>query len=366
MADVVFILGAGASADGGAPVMRDFLDAARKLRLSGNIRDSRISSAFDEVFAAIGKLQVVHSKARDFDINNIESVFSAFEMAQLLGHMPGYDVAQIDSLITALKTVIATTLEATLRFDRKKSSGTTAAPRPYPQFVDLLHKCRAMSPSYNPVVITFNYDLALDYALQQGGLPARYFLDDTDPRVGIPLLKLHGSLNWIANGDDIVPWHMEGILSNGPGNLFFHTGTDEVRHFQITPHLINGLRGQPPIEQPSPVIIPPTWNKYGYQKQITRVWSQASKELGSAQHIFVIGYSLPLSDLFFRYLYALGSVGDQPLSTFHVFNPDEKVCARFQDMMGPGSEARFRFYGQKQHPFEYALGQIAITLENWR
>lgn len=80
MKRIVFILGAGASADSGAPLMKDFLYEA-----SGVSADPEYRDAFDLVFKARAELQVAQSKAR-FDIHNLEAVFAAFEMAELMGY----------------------------------------------------------------------------------------------------------------------------------------------------------------------------------------------------------------------------------------------------------------------------------------
>lgn len=85
MTNTVFILGAGASRDAGAPLMAGFLDDAYdlwKLRRVG-----KAANAFEKVFAAIADLQSVHSKSK-LDLNNIETVFSALEMARVLGKFP--------------------------------------------------------------------------------------------------------------------------------------------------------------------------------------------------------------------------------------------------------------------------------------
>ncbi|MHB1915520.1 MAG: hypothetical protein ACYCPX_06285 [Acidiferrobacteraceae bacterium] len=111
--------------------------------------------------------------------------------------------------------------------------------------------------------------------------------------------------------------------------------------------------GQPVA--PIPVIVPPTWNKYEYQSAIVKVWAQAARELCEAEHIVVIGYSLPESDLFFRYLFALGSVGEKPLKTFYVMDPNGAVGHRFQKMLGPGARDRFQHFG---HSFGASIGHI--------
>ncbi len=79
MADTVFILGAGASKEAGAPLMGEFLDVAHNLWKT----EGSTMPAFETVFRGISRLQQVHSKAK-LDIQNVESVFAAFEMAKTL------------------------------------------------------------------------------------------------------------------------------------------------------------------------------------------------------------------------------------------------------------------------------------------
>jgi hypothetical protein len=56
----------------------------------------------------------------------------------------------------------------------------------------------------------------------------------------------------------------------------------------------------------------------------------------------VIGYSLPPEDTFLRYLYALGTIGEEILRQFVVVDPDQSVAERFRNILGPGALERFR------------------------
>ena len=85
MSDVVFVLGAGASREAGAPLMKDFIDTAESMLRSENCGHER--PAFELVFKAIAALQPVYAKAV-LDTNNLESVFSALEMAGRLRRTP--------------------------------------------------------------------------------------------------------------------------------------------------------------------------------------------------------------------------------------------------------------------------------------
>jgi hypothetical protein len=94
----------------------------------------------------------------------------------------------------------------------------------------------------------------------------------------------------------------------------------------------------------NPLVIPPTWNKSEYRELILPVWKRAARELETAENIYVIGYSLPPSDGFFKYLYGLGTLGTRVIRRFWVFNPDEKVDFRFKELLGTGVAERYKFF----------------------
>ena len=78
--------------------------------------------------------------------------------------------------------------------------------------------------------------------------------------------------------------------------------------------------------------------------------------MASAENIFVSGYSLPESDHFFRYLYALGTVGDLRLKKLWVFDPNGEVGGRFHSLLGQAALPRFEFFPSD---FESMFGHIA-------
>ncbi len=167
------------------------------------------------------------------------------------------------------------------------------------------------------------------------------------------MLKLHGSLNWgrLKESDQIIPWHMNEYLGR-------HTIPHNAKNFLTMPVASQFHEWDQHANIVSePEIVPPTWNKADYHRTLSKVWSRAAKELGEAENIFVIGYSLPESDSFFRYLYALGSLSDTPLRRFCVIDPDHtgNVEKRFQKLLGPG--ARDRFVMSRSN-FAQAINQI--------
>ncbi len=92
-----------------------------------------------------------------------------------------------------------------------------------------------------------------------------------------------------------------------------------------------------------PVIVPPTWNKTLHHQEISQVWRAAAKHLREAENIYVIGYSFPESDQFFRYLYALGTISNTILKEFWVFDPNRNIDARYRSLLGRTGLAAFEF-----------------------
>jgi hypothetical protein len=115
-----------------------------------------------------------------------------------------------------------------------------------------------------------------------------------------------------------------------------------------------------------PVLVPPTWNKADSHRALESVWSLAAHELSEAENIFVIGYSMPETDSFFRHLYALGTVGKAMLRRFWVFNPNPSVESRFRVLLGPEAEYRFDFNRAGNNTFTDAIAYLRSVFVSHR
>jgi hypothetical protein len=100
MSEIVFILGAGASREAGAPLMNDFLDVAYDIKKRLPDHADTLKD-FNLVFKGIAALEASVAKA-NVDLQNVESVFAAFEMAKLLGRLGSLSNEEINSLPTAM------------------------------------------------------------------------------------------------------------------------------------------------------------------------------------------------------------------------------------------------------------------------
>ena len=71
-------------------------------------------------------------------------------------------------------------------------------------------------------------------------------------------------------------------------------------------------------------IVPPTWNKSS-NPALADEWDLALTNLGKANHIRIIGYSLPDSDTYVRYLLKAAALASEHLKTVHVLCVDDPV-----------------------------------------
>jgi hypothetical protein len=358
VSEIVFILGAGASRNAGAPLIADFLDKADRLRKSGKVNEFK--PHFDRVFDAISQLQAIQAKAH-LDLYNIESVFAAFEMGKLIGKLPGIKSEEIESLLESIRWLILKTLQETVKYPKR--SGHIYPDDSYRRFAELVSELNSTGNQDKCSIITFNYDVALDYALRHGNQEVDYCFFKRKMPGQVSLMKLHGSVNWARCSKcraviprDILTFVGEcdftGVGSGGPVRLPL------VSQLWAAESKC-GCGGD--IE-PIPVIVPPTWNKTQAQQGLSGVWARAGTELSDAENIFVSGYSLTETDLFFRYLFAIGAVGKSMIKRFWVFDPDEKglVRDRFQKLV---SQATLHSFDCKKSTFADAIDVIRKELK---
>jgi hypothetical protein len=360
MTHTVFILGAGASKDAGAPMMDNFIDVAERLRTRNQTGDVR--GSFDLVFEGLAELREVHEKAA-FNTYNLESVFGAFEMAKLLGRLGSLGIDKINRLPNAMRDVIVQTIAETVEFpvvqdDRGHSA--IRPPAPYPGLIDVIkNRLQAGSQGrdrFSFSIITFNYDVCLDFALYYSSLNIRYGLEDGENQDAIALLKLHGSLLWgrCSGCNKVAAWP----LSTTRNRFWPDLESRSSVKFPVTEWL-KGFAHCAGGHMSQAYVVPPTWSKGQYHTELESVWRNAAKELQKAENIFVSGYSLPEADQFFKLLYALGTSGTTRLKKFWVFDPNPTVEMSFKTLIGESILHRFKFF---KEPFSQMVGVVQSAL----
>ena len=342
MAKKVFIFGAGASHSAGPPLMNGLLDAAHDLMRNSpkEVATEAFSLAFDVLER---RLPMLHARSI-VDLNDVEAVFNVVEMARLVGRLPGTKPADIAEIGDAIRRLLADTIESNCRFPVLE--GQHQPTEDYGRLAAGLAEPRSEFLGDSVAFLTFNYDTAFDFALYRQGLWADYALDDTAShrRGGIPLLKLHGSLNWTLCPKCRCPLVLD--FDYFLGQLPSPSAKFKDVPLRLSKYLsMLGSHCEGAAAPETPAIVPPSWNKTQYHETFSRVWGRAAAELSEAEEVYIIGYSFPATDPFFRELLALGLAGGARIRLFAVVDPDEKVADRIEKLLGPDVQGRFLRFG---------------------
>ena len=149
----VFILGAGASRQAGGPLMNDFIDKAEELLLTQRAGGTGGEKALRIVLDAINELQSVHSKSY-LDLDNIETLFSSVEMAQIIGRLGTWQTRKIKKLREAIITIIVKTLENSIPFPVRE--GLIYPAPPYGDLINIIEEIQSEPDRHSISFITFN------------------------------------------------------------------------------------------------------------------------------------------------------------------------------------------------------------------
>lgn len=282
MADkTIYILGAGFSVPAGVPAQGALLGRV----LKGQGVDSLV-----EFIRRVFGLDPEHA-------NNLalEDVYTAIHQAVSRNQaIKGYDSEILKGLEKSLSEKIGHAINIDMRPELDET-GYLAQFIRHLQHSALTNSC---------AVISLNWDILLDRRLGTTGSdqPRTYIdygthctgLDNPDNRVKpallakkdrepvVPLLKLHGSLNWL-----ICP-QCERLYVNWTRKIALETHSCRACGD-------DGIKLQPSL-------ILPTFQKTLDTFHYRHIWNQAATELSEATKLVFIGYSFPLADFDFRAL----------------------------------------------------------------
>lgn len=341
MARTVFIFGAGASAAAEAPLMSDFFEAIEDLYEVGEskgLMEEHLAD-FKLVINGFYELDKVNVKTRMGYHENIEELFGTFEMARILKRFGNFTSNEIDNLVSAIKRVIRITIEQKMKFSHIQDVGISS-PAGYGDFVSSLDGKWRVRDKPQIAFITMNYDIGLEFALAKEKIEYDYCFDGPRKAEKVPLLKLHGSLNWSRCKKclAVLSLSIPDWLPRIKVGEFFGYDVRE-NHNRVGLNVTGKLATLKHDEcgakvEPEPFIVPPTWNKTEYRQRIAPVWQQAARELSEARNIFIIGYSLPETDQFFRHLLALSLSGGPAIRKLVFLSPDNTAYSRLERFLG--------------------------------
>ena len=180
--------------------------------------------------------------------------------------------------------------------------------------------------SLHDVIVTFNYDLVLERALEYVGKPYRLFPErfksiglthnvvDTDIEE-VTVLKLHGSVDWFNNRSFLRS--KEYLNQQGARGVQVHSVFDEPTRYGAE-LLVQGPRSpEDPLlhiyrircadsyysednDFHGPLILSPSHLKFVYSEPLQSFWYGMGRWGGMNLGISIIGFSLPRHDEYIR------------------------------------------------------------------
>lgn len=298
MEHVVYILGAGFSAPLGIPVMSNFIEKSKDLYFS----DPEKFSHFQSIYDSIQKMSFIKNYYNT-DLFNIEEILSLIEMENVTNQ----DLKK-ESFTNFLTDVIENYTPKLTLYDNGNLPGNwydwlfgQGDYSSYGYFVSELLRCsyrkqnKQVDSFFNNSetkysIITLNYDLVVENGINY---IEKYYKPVTHSLDVIKGIKLE-----------------EEILNE--------------------PFYISKLHGC--IENGS--IVPPTWRK-DTSETTQSSWILAKKLLESANHIRILGYSLPITDSYLKYLFKSSIVNTKHLKSLDIINLDytEETKNRYKDFI---------------------------------
>ena len=132
--------------------------------------------------------------------------------------------------------------------------------------------------------------------------------------------KLHGSANWYYSGRD--DFYGETIFCSVVPP--WEAGSSQEEIFP-----------PPAARDKEYLIIPPVTDKLTYfnNETVRRLWQEAQNALWSADRIFIIGYSLPPSDLGMRFFLQDGQPNEITKAPVYIIDRDEEVVGRYEQLL---------------------------------
>lgn len=305
----IFILGAGFSKLAGLPLGAQlYPEVIRQIRnrYGTETKFERDLSRYIEYRRACDNIDLIPSGI------NLEDFMSYLDLEHFLS-LRGSDTWSEEGNESQIMV-----RQAICRVIHNKTPPENQLPDAYYSFAERL--------SLHDVIVTFNYDIVLERALEHVGKPYRLFphryktirstYNEVDSEIEeVTVFKLHGSVDWFSDREFVrlkKAYDEDGITRIGIHDVF-----DEPTRFNARP-LVEGLRSP---DDPllhihkignidgyysrhrsfhAPFILSPSHVKFVYSKPIHDLWFGLGQAGGWNLGISVIGYSLPAHDEYIR------------------------------------------------------------------
>ena len=310
MNNVVYILGAGFSAPLGIPVMSAFLTRSKDIYSSSPEKYQH----FFNIFKSIDALAKVKNYLTS-DLFNIEEVLSILEMQAYVSGS-AFDVVFAQYIADVVK----------------------ACTPDYPSYIRPSHSRfeEGLFSSYVDFTGIYSDFLASAIGLQfeDNGIENKLICTRCNDR-----RSQYGFIS--LNYDMVLEKFLDHLNSEYQCPIPFAVcPVDDQRNVYGNENGIALAKLHGSIEPLT--IVPPTWNKTR-REDIGKAWRVAHSLISQANYIRIIGYSLPKTDVYMKYLLTTGIINSLNIKGIDVIclDPDKTVEKRYREMI---SFHDFRFF----------------------
>lgn len=312
MSKTVFILGAGFSAEAGAPSQAKLIQKALELEKAQSASNNNCTHTLKNFLTE--SLNIAEYQLNDVPLEDVFTPLDKCAVENL--SFRSLSAKQVIEVRDAVSHLIGRVLDNELYNPENKRYI-----RNFSKKIVELSKMRSGGnyKDHDPVsIISTNWDILLDNALhqtinnqasetQKGVVDYCCYvssLSETDDKVkpgleilgkggyNVKLVKLHGSLNWLQCSQCLrlyVKFYVKtGVNSSTLGKI-------GCRHCKRNFGFAN-------VDSMSPSLVMPTFLKDLRNPQLKIIWQNAGIELAEATRIVFIGYSLPFADFELRQL----------------------------------------------------------------
>jgi hypothetical protein len=171
------------------------------------------------------------------------------------------------------------------------------------------------------LVITLNYDVALERALANAGkwdIGTGYGFTAFAGRDPSPtaLYKLHGSVNWF-----------QAPMQDNPPPLMFSRDLKLLGYEDLADTRVgtNGVG----INNAGTLILPDPEKRFFWERFWSPLWNGAAQRLRAAREVFIHGYSMPVSDLKAREL-LFGNINPDATINVHCRSTSVRIADEFR------------------------------------
>ncbi len=282
----------------------------------------------------------------------LETAFATVEhtlrMLETTGAKREFKKRDLQEIQSRLLAAIAIAMEASLN-ERGPNGRMTRTPRACEHHKRLVTQVLKAGDH----VISFNYDCTIDYALKASGhhkWNARYgYGFNLGPRG----TNLREETAWQppqpASKRDTV--HVHKLH----GSMHFQFAGQGSRQITLKQRPYTKQRGTTRFS-----IIPPESNKAFDKGVFAHLWKNAALALGRTQHVVVIGYSFPATDLHASALFRT-SIKTGALRSIVVVNPDRSARERARALLKRGLSPETRVLS-----FDSVAAFLATDSSVWR